>query len=148
METETLAEKPTPPAPSTLDLYTVYVQTITAAEQRRNQVALAYLAVISIVAGLIGIYDETDALWFVGPIGALALLWFLNMLYFRSLAKAKFEVIKDLEKDWEYKPFAQEWEYLHSMPGYKRVSLSMVETTVPLLICLAAASYVAWRLWC
>jgi len=131
--------------PTKFELYAIFVETITAKEQRRHQVAAIYVTVISLGTALLGVYDGLEPLYVVGPVGVIALFWLLNMLYFRSLAKAKFAVIEEIEKDWDFRPFELEWQKLEAQPGHTRVSLTFVEILFPALILAGALIYVGYR---
>jgi len=131
--------------PTKSELYAIFVETITAAEQRRNQVAAIYLTVISLTTALLGIYDNLEPLFVVVPVSITSLFWFLNMLYFRSLADAKFAVIGQIEADWPFKPFAVEYEELHKQPAWKRIKLTVIETAFPACIFAAAIAYIGYR---
>ena len=134
--------------PTKFELYSIIVGTITANEQRRNQVAAIYLTVISLGTALLGIYDGLEPLFVVVPISITSLFWFLNMLYFRSLAKAKFAVIGEIEAEWNFRPFENEWQKLQSEPSYRRISLTVVESLFPALIFATTLIYFAYRAWC
>lgn len=135
-------------SPDKLELYSIVVGTITANEQRRNQMAAIYLTVISLSTALLGVYKDLEPLFVVIPMLVTSLFWLLNMLYFRSLAKAKFSVIKEIEAEWEFRPFDREWQSLKAQPAYRRVSLTIIESLFPALIFLGATGYLLYRILC
>lgn len=131
--------------PTKFELYAVYVETITAKEQRRHQVAAIYVTVISLGTALLGIYENLEPLYVVAPVGVIALFWLLNMLYFRSLAKAKFAVIEEIEKDWDFRPFELEWQKLQEQPRQMRVSLTFIEVLFPAVVLAGTLGYILYR---
>ena len=132
--------------PTQFELYSLFVGTITAKEMRRHQVAAIYVTVISLGTALLGVYDDLEPLFVIGPIGVIALFWLLNMLYFRSLAKAKFKVIEEIEENWEFRPFEREWQTLQAQPYHMRISLTFVEIAFPAFILVGTLVYAAYRL--
>ncbi|MQY42605.1 hypothetical protein GG681_08110 [Epibacterium sp. SM1969] len=126
-------------------IYQVYVQTITATEQRRQNAAAVYLAIVSALVALAGSDYKVDPVYLAVPITLVGLIWTLTIRYFRRLAKAKFAVIHEMEKGWAFKPFDREWENYKSLKAWK-VSLTHIETTVPALIFLGGIGYLAFRL--
>lgn len=131
--------------PTKLELYAIFVATITAKEQRRHQVAAIYVALISLGTAFLGVYTDLDPLYITAPVGLTALFWLLNMLYFRSLAKAKFAVIHEIEKDWDFRPFELEWQKLQEQPRQMRISLTFVEILFPALILVGTLIYALYR---
>lgn len=87
-----------------LSLYSIYVQTITANEQRRLQISIFYLSLIGAGAALLG-STKVDPLFVIVPSFFVSLIWFLSIKYFRKLASAKFEVISQMESHFSIKPF-------------------------------------------
>ncbi len=122
--------------PSRFEIYSVYVQTITANEQRRQQASVIYLTLIAAGVALLGSSVEVEPAYVFGPTTVISLIWFLTINYFRALAKAKFAVINELEAGWEIEPFAKEWEALNSgsKPLRMKYGLTHLEMFVPFAI--------------
>jgi hypothetical protein len=86
---------------------------------------------------------------FVGLI--LCAAWWLLLRSYRLLNTAKFEVINEIEKRFDIRPFSKEWERLKqadpvSQKKPRYAELSVVERFVPVAF---AAVYIAllWRAW-
>jgi hypothetical protein len=117
--------------PSKFDLYSVFVQTITASENMRRQSTSIYASLTSAGIVLHGSEIELEEVFVYIPIIVVALIWFCTILYFRKLASAKFKVINLLEAEWEIKPFKVEYEANRSLFADK---LTFIEMTIPILI--------------
>ena len=133
-----------------LELYSVYVQTITANEQRRLQISVFYTSLITGWLALIGIIDSLKVFYITIPIFGISIVWFLSIRYFRALAKAKFSVIKELEKHFFIQPFAIERKHYkgqdNSNIGTKskkrwRIGLAHIDMIVPLFISIISGIY-------
>lgn len=119
-------------SPKKIDLYSIYVNTITSAENRRQQALAVYFSLISAGAVLIGTVESVNINFMLTSIDIISFIWLLTIKYFRALAEVKFEVIKRIEKDWEFKPFDIEWKYLKSQK--KWLSLTCLEMIPPSII--------------
>jgi hypothetical protein len=123
------------------------VETITANEQRRQNASAIYIALVSAAIAFWGANLSIDPLVVVAPVTVGSLLWALKMFYFRSLARAKFAVIAEIEKDWELKPFEMEWRlFKSSNMSWARPGLSLLEMLIPTLIFAAGIIYLIFRL--
>ena len=91
-----------------IDLYKTYVDTITANEHRRYRSSFMYFSLCAAgftVAGSIGSIDPIVPTLMVVFI---SIVWCMTIKSFRQLAKAKFEVIKEMESELCYQPFERE----------------------------------------
>ena len=97
-----------------LELYKTYVDTITANEQRRQQLAAFYLSLVAAGIALLGTIKGIDPLAVLGPMFVIAAVWYATIRYFRRLAQAKFKVIAELESHFTIRPFQLEHRYYKS----------------------------------
>lgn len=125
-----------------LELYRVMVETITANENRRQQMMTVYITVVIAVFAAFGTIPNLDPLHLAILAIPFSVVWFWSLVYFRSLAKAKFKVIDQLEDGFFVRPFGLEWQYLSSA----KPKLSTVEMAVPLSILVASMGFLVWRL--
>ena len=133
--------------PRNIDIYSVYVQTITANEQRRQALAAFYLSLVAAGIALFASEKITEYVAIVIPISIISMVWFSTIRYFRRLAKAKFKVISELESGFDIKPFAKEWEYYKSGQGRLKIGLTHIELIIPALIFVVSTSYVLYRVY-
>lgn len=136
-------------APTNFEIYSVYVGTITAAEQRRQQSSVLYLSMISAGVVFWGGVPTFDPIFVIGPITVISLIWFLTIAYFRALAEAKFAVIQHLEKEWPIQPFALEWNHFKKpkKASFLTVALTKLEMLLPAVIFSAAFVYCIVRIY-
>lgn len=137
-----------------LDLYSIYVQTITANEQRRLQVSVFYLSLVVAGTALLGVI-KLKSLFVIVPVFIISLIWFFSIKYFRSLANAKFKVISEMESHFSIRPF--EMERTHYKGADKddeqakvkkklRLSLTHLDMLVPLAVMLASGVYLLFEI--
>ena len=128
-----------------IEIYGIFVRTITATENRRQQASTIYLGIIVAVftaAGAVG--DMPSVLPAVATL-CTSIIWLVTVRYFRRLAQAKFAVIKRLESDLPFAPFELEWQEV--VPKRKlKVGLTQIEMIAPATIGAIALFYVIWFL--
>jgi len=129
------------------DIYGIYVQTITANEQRRQALVAFYLSLVAAGIALLTSEKVTEYVAIAIPIALVSMIWFSTIRYFRSLAKAKFKVIADLENDFHIKPFTKEWEYYNSERGKFALGLTHIELIIPAIIFLTSSSYILYEFY-
>ena len=142
--------------PTSLELYQVYVTTITATEARRQQANTAYLSFTGVSVAIFSA-GHLSTFWFAVLLFLISLIWEATVRYFRRLSQAKFHVIGKLEKEWLLKPFGAEWEHFktHQSSGtdqigigvrYIPLSLTYVELAVPVAMNRLCIAYLLWLL--
>lgn len=115
-----------------LEVYRIFVATITAAENRRHQASTVYLGMIVALATVIGAFQEIR-LWSILGVMPISVVWLFNVYSFRQLAKAKFHVIKILEAKLPFAAFDAEEE---ERKKRQRIDLTHLEMAVPVLVIL------------
>ena len=70
----------------------------------------------------------------------ICVLWWRLLLTYRTLNGAKFKVIHELEEHLPARLFAAEEDYYTAQEGPRHISLSIIESAVPLLL---AAAHIA-----
>lgn len=127
----------------------MYLDTITAAEGRRQQITAVYLALTGGAMAALGAISNFDPA--VPAIAALliALLWRQQIHYYQDLASAKWEVFLNLERHASLHPFADEYEILAQRRKRRLISprrLSDIENLPPMVIAFGASLYLGYRL--
>lgn len=128
--------------PSKAELYAIFVETITAAEQRRQQISSIYYSILIAVSAFLGSDIKVDTAYVILPFSLISLIFFAKIKYFRNLATAKFAVINELEKNWDIRPFEMEWAEFKKSGKFKFSGvLTQLESAVPLLVALCGFIY-------
>jgi len=127
-----------------IQLYGIYVQTISANEQRRQTLSALYLSLVAAGIALLGSGKEIQYLAIAVPIAVISLVWFSTIRYFRNLAKAKFKVISEFEENFEIKPFFREWKYYKQEKGGLKIGLTHLELIIPITIFVVSISYIVY----
>lgn len=131
-----------------LELYRIMVGTVTANEQRRQQISSVFMTLVAAGFGAAGAIDNFDAVYATVPGAVVGIVWWLQVRYLKQLATAKFKIINRLESNFDYQPFSEEWQYTKSKKvssSWFRPSLSRIEMTVPLMISAACACHIFYR---
>ncbi len=134
------------PIQERLEIYKIFVTTITANEGRRQRAATVYLGMI---AGLVAAVQAIPTLTYAGSaaiVFVIAAVWLLTIYYFRRLAQAKFAVIKEIEKDLSFRAFEFEERSFKQRRGVPAPSLTWLEMGLPALLLIGSALLLLCRL--
>ena len=138
----------------TLELYKVFVETITATEQRRQAFGAFYTSLIAAGAALAGADEEIDFLWIAVIALGVSIVWFLTIQYFHRLASAKFAVVASMESELAIRPFELEWYHFKNKIGpngdavprpLSRWTLKHFDQVVPVAVMAASVVYLTFR---
>lgn len=115
-----------------LIIYQTYVSALLHSEGKRqnaNQIYLTIsLAIVTAYSTIFGFPKILAALM----IAFVAVIWTLTITWHRSLSRAKFSVLLEIEKKLAYAPFTKEWE---AMPATQRwIGLTRLETLAPFVL--------------
>lgn len=134
------------PSSSELKLYSTFVRTITENEKRRQQSSSLYISLTSVVFVLLGAFDKVNYLYVSILSFVVSITWLMTILYFRSLAKSKFSVIKKMEEKWSIRPFYIERLYSNDYQKIlnKRISLTHIEMIVPSSLLIISICYIIY----
>ena len=122
-----------------LEIYKVFVTTITANENRRQQTSTVYLGMVAAVITAAGVVRDIPLIYPALVILSISVIWFFTIRYFRRLAKAKFAVVSKIEEDLPIAAFDMEWQIL-STGKNNRIGLTHLEMFVPSLIALQSCA--------
>jgi len=132
----------------TLELYRMMVETITANEQRRQQISSVFITLIAAGFGAVGAVENLEPIYVTIPAAFMSSIWWSQVRFLKNLATAKFHVIDQLEKKMSFQPFYEEWVFLKRKRTEKanqkwfRLGLSQIEMLVPALIFIACIIHV------
>ncbi len=129
------------------ELYKAYLATAEAASERRAKMNAWMLSVNSALIGVhaaiskdnaqSGLLRDPSWLWTIAFAGIVVCIAWLNLIKsYRDLNKAKFAVIAEMEKNFDFKPFTLERELYKAYP---RISFSYIELGVPVAMALVYA---------
>ena len=128
------------------------VDTVSANEQRRQQISSVFITLLAAGFGLAGAIQDFNMVYATAPAFVVSLVWFAQVRFLKRLAIAKFHVISQLEEEFSYQPFAEEWRFLKLDSATKgkrlRLNLSDLEMVVPFCVFLASAIHLVWVAWC
>jgi hypothetical protein len=146
-------------SPPTFELYKLLVEMADRISARRGtangffltlHTGLAAFAGLAISRPVGPLHADRFGLTLTGAAGLiLCAAWWLLLRSYRLLNTAKFEVINELEKRFEFQPFSREWEKLKqedpvSKKKPRYAELSVVERFVPVAFAAAYAALI-WR---
>ena len=122
--------------------------TITAAEERRQQMSNVMIALITATFGSIGVLDLADP---VAPIAValfLSVVWNMQLRHMQMVAQAKWGVVIEHEKRMTRRLFTEEYERIKaaraSLPTWRRRQTSM-EMLIPRALILGFSGYLVYR---
>lgn len=123
-----------------IEVYKIFVSTITANESRRQRALTVYLGMTAAVATVTSSINDIELIVPAIVVWVISAIWWLSVKYFRNLAQAKFKVIAELEKDFPIAPFKIEWEKFKRRRNL--ISLTHLEMVVPTLVFILATIYI------
>ena len=128
-----------------LEIYKVFISTITANENRRQQASVVYLGMIAAIVTAVGVvHNDMPLLYPATLIFLISTIWFLTIKYFRRLAKAKFAVVSEMEKDIPIAAFEMERKILSEQKSCQ-VDLTHLEMALPFFLALVCIGYMVFR---
>ena len=124
-----------------VSMHATLVETACASETKRQSVSVTSAALISAGAAWIASDEDFVLIYLVLPFMVVASIWFVTVRYYQQLAKAKWDVIHEIEDKLAYQPFKREWELYKARKGRFTFGPSTLEQVIPALIFSAAATY-------
>jgi len=120
-----------------LEQYTMYVATAEKTSDNRKSTNKFYLTLNSSVFVLSSYLSLAvkevflNVLFAVGIV--ISILWIKNILSYKQLNKAKYDVIHEMEKNLPASVFTVEWELLEKGDGRKYTQLTSIESFIPII---------------
>lgn len=127
-----------------LEIYKIFVETITSNEVRRQTSSTIYLGMLSAVATITPIKIWEYAYVPVTVALVISLTWLATVMYFRRLAQAKFSVIVEFEKDFCLPAFEREWQYLKQQKRAFFIDLTYLEMIIPTATSIVCIGYIMY----
>ena len=127
-----------------LEVYKVFVSTIIASENRRQQASTTYLGMIAAIVTVVGAIRDMALIYPAVVTWVISVLWFLSIRYFRKLAQAKFSVIAEIEKDLPIAALMMEWREFRGERN-DQIGLTHLEMILPILTVVVCTTYIV--LW-
>lgn len=122
-----------------IEQYKMFVEMADRYTSRRGQTSRFYIVLLTGLLAILSVYVNMDlkieclsVLLFSVSISGLAIcwLWRRNIDSYRQLAKAKYDTIRDMEKNLPYSCYSKEWKILQEN-NYKK--LTEVEKQIPIV---------------
>ena len=129
-----------------LEIYKIYVETVTSNEMRRQTSSTIYLGMLSAVATItpVKVWEHAHVPATVALV--ISLTWLATVMYFRRLAKAKFSVIAEFENELSLPPFEREWQYLKHQKKIFFVDLTYLEMIIPTITSIFCIGYIIYSI--
>ena len=137
-----------PPQTAYLEQYTSYLEDVGNIGVRHENSRRFYLSVVSALFVFLSMAGSDGPLtavhgpvrMLVGSVGImLCAVWVMHMQSFGAIYRAKFDVLRAIEKERNLFPvFDEEWKHLQANPRFKL--LTLIDSLVPVLF---AAMFVA-----
>lgn len=122
------------------EIYATYVSALLHNEGKRQNANQIYLTISLAVITAYSTIEGFPKMYAVSMIGFVAVIWVLTILFYRNLARAKFKVLLEMEKQLAFDPFTKEWAAMPS--AHRKVGLTRLEVLAPfVLIAFAAIVY-------
>lgn len=121
------------------------VATTTAHEQRRQQVTTVNTSLLVAGMAALGGIENLDPIYIALPAIPVAAIWLFSICYYRRLAKVKWGIIHDFEKNFDSRPFTDEWARFKMTKSLVPFGLTQVEMFVPMIVFAVAATYLLLR---
>lgn len=129
--------------------FQVYMDTITAAEHRRQQMSNIFISLSAAAIASIGLVPQINMVFPALAAFALASIWLAKLRYFQDLAKAKWDTALEIEAKLPMQPFHDEYGRLKEIRrAQNRVfsRLTELERLLPRFIQIASAVYLGYWL--
>lgn len=142
------ANPPQPPS-GLLEQYKSYISDVTGVGTRHTQANTWYVSLLSALLVIIGLTNKQGALGDIGPLAraAVALLgillclaWHMHVRSYGLLYKAKFEVLREMEKALAFPVYQRELERLTASRYFFFTRIEMIMTLLlaaPFVLILA-----------
>lgn len=128
-----------------ISLHATLVETACASESKRQSISVASTGLISAGVAIFAADQGFSFIYLSTPLLIIASIWFITVRFYQQLAKAKWEVVQEIERSLPYQPFTREWALFKKARGPLAFGPSTIEQIIPALIFIATATYIV--LW-
>lgn len=128
-----------------LALHATLVETACASETKRQSVSVTSTALISAGIAIFAADKNFSFAYLIVPFLIVSSIWFVTVRFYQELARAKWDVIHDIEKSLAYAPFTKEWECFKKIKRPFTFGPSTLEQIIPALIFVFSLVYgIVW----
>jgi hypothetical protein len=136
-------------------LHSTLVTTACASESKRQNVSIASAGLISAGITIFGADRSFSFSYLIFPLLILSSIWFVTVRFYQNLAKAKWEVVHEIESKLPFAPFTREWDLYKNERHFFTFGPSTLEQIIPAIVFIGTFGYaVMWLLskiqyvWC
>lgn len=124
-----------------LSMHSTLVETACASETKRQGVSVTSAGLIS--AGAAWVASDRDFVlpYLIIPVMIISSIWFVTVRYYQQLAKAKWDVIHEIEERLCFQPFKREWQLYKNRKKPFTFGPSTLEQVVPALLFVSSLAY-------
>lgn len=122
-------------------MHSTLVETACASESKRQSVSVTSAGLISAGAAWIASDAEFVHILLVPPLLIISSIWFVTVRYYQQLAKAKWDVIHEIEGRLVFQPFKREWQLYKQRKKPFTFGPSTLEQIVPASIFVGSCAY-------
>lgn len=128
-------------------IYGTYVDALMQTEAKRQAANQVYMTISLAVLTIFSTVTTLEPRLIALMLALVGVTWIVTILWYRALAKTKYQILLDLETHLEYNPFTREWEAFSN--AGKVFGLTRLELISPLVMLVIAAeiSFNIWERW-
>lgn len=124
-----------------LAMHSTVVETACASEAKRQSVSVTSAGLISAGVAVFAADKGFPFILLIIPLLIISSIWFVTVRFYQQLAKAKWEVIHEIEQSLPYQPFKREWELYKNTKGPFTFGPSKLEQIIPAAIFIFSFFY-------
>lgn len=126
-------------------LHSTLVETACASESKRQSISVASAGLVSAGFTIFASDKGFSFAYLTVPLLIISSIWFITVRFYQNLAKAKWDVVHEIESMLIYAPFKREWEIYKSEKHLLSFGPSTLEQIIPALIFTSTFIYtLAW----
>jgi len=122
----------------------LWTGTVLSSENRRQASSSFYIAVVAVLAVFSEFASGIDEIYIAIAMMLISVLWYYTIRYFKSLAKAKHDVMSEIEAHLPLKLFEREWDIFKEKYHKGRVwgfELTTIEYALPIIAFLFSSGF-------
>lgn len=124
-----------------LALHATLVSTACASETKRQSVSVTSTALISAGIAIFAADKGFTFAFLVVPFLIISSIWFVTVRFYQELARAKWDVVHEIEKGLVFAPFTTEWKCYKRIKRPFTFGPSTLEQIIPALIFIFSFGY-------
>lgn len=129
-----------------IHLHASMIETITAAENRRQSYSTLAFSFISVGFAIIGSEIKVDTFYISIPIFIISCVWLASARFFSKLADAKWHVITHIEKKLHYQPYNEEWKHFNSNRKCYDIGTAKLDQIIPTFAVIFTFIFIVYSL--